>query len=88
MINASQNEPYVPRVDRITAEMEVNWRKYDFRDRQEMVDWYFGFTRKFLNVILGNQDDKLGVMNVRTPEDMLRLYQLEEFRKDPTTQFS
>jgi hypothetical protein len=82
MVNVSQTEPYVPRVDRIIAGMEANWQKYGFRGVQEMLDWYFGFTRKFLGVILGQQEDNLGVMNIQKAEDMLRLYPLEKFRKD------
>lgn len=82
MVDIPQTEPYVPRVNGITAGMEVDWQRYGFRGMQEMVDWYFGFTRKFLRVIIGQQKDNLGVMNVQKAEDMLRLYPLEEFRKD------
>lgn len=84
MVSVSQKEPYAQRVDRITAEMEVNWQNYGFRDKQEMVDWYFGFTRKFLGVIMGQQEDKLGVMNIQKAEDMLKSYPLEEFKQDTT----
>lgn len=83
MTSVSQREPYMKRLDRITAEMETSWRTYGFNNRQEMIDWFFGWQVKYTVPILNaGQPDARGALEIRDASDMLRLYPIGEFRSD------
>ena len=70
------------RLDKISEHMERNWRDYEFRSRQEMVDHYFWLMKKSgIGIILGAKYDNIGLMKVHTPEDVLKIFPLDEFRQ-------